>query len=91
MPHASPSHSLASGARPVDTSSGWERRTLLLGLTTGFGMLSAGGVTAAGVAVAGWDLGDDSQAESVSIVATNTKVRVCVDLTLGPPGADSLL
>jgi hypothetical protein len=48
-PHASPSHSLASGARPVDTSSGRARRTLLFGLT--IGLLSAGGVSTAGVAL----------------------------------------
>ena len=33
--HASPTHSLASGARPADTSSGVARRTLWSGLTIG--------------------------------------------------------
>ena len=89
--HASPSHSLASGARPVDTSSGLERRTLWSGLLTGLGALSAGGETsagaggggaaladvdAAGVAGIGRALDDESHAESAS-AATGRMMRTC--------------
>jgi len=76
-PHASPSHSLGSGARPVETSSGLARRTLLLGLTIGRDVVSAAGVAAGdapGDAVVDRDLRDESpHAESARIAAMDTR------------------
>ena len=64
--HASPTHSLASGARPADTSSGVARRTLWSGLTIGAVSADAAATVgrAGGDAAGGCALEDERHAES---------------------------
>src|SRR5512136_2003725 len=76
--HASPSHSLGSGAPPVDISSGFALRTEPSGLKTGCGGVSAGARDVA--ADAGRGLGDGPQAASVSTATLSTIGR------MHPPG-----
>jgi hypothetical protein len=87
-PHAAPSHSLGSGALPVDISSGFALRTEPSGLTIGVGVLSAAEATAgagaggdppgavAACAEAGCDFGDEPQADSVSTAAHTMIARM---------------
>src|SRR5437899_4513464 len=64
--HASPTHSLASGARPADTSSGVARRTLWSGLTIGAVSADAAATVgpAGGDAAGGCALEEERHAES---------------------------
>ena len=64
--HASPTHSLASGARPADTSSGVARRTLWSGLTIGAVSADAAATVgpAGGDAAGGCALEDERHADS---------------------------